>query len=177
MKELLAEFAREAEAVGAGVHITPSDRVTDTLSRLLGGARSVVVEASLREYADTLRDHGIETVVEEAGGAAAEVLSTADAGVCRALAGVATSGTVLIGPGTGLEGAISMLAPHSIVLIERDLICSDLAAALETARHLIAGPGHRLAFITGPSRTSDIELTPVIGVHGPLRLDLVVIDG
>ena len=46
------------------------------------------------------------------------------------------------------------------------------------ARLAQTGPLPRAAtFITGPSRTADIEKTPQIGVHGPRRLHVVVIDG
>jgi len=177
MDELLDEFTREAEAVGAGVHHAARADVVDTLASLLGGVRSVVVAAGLESLAADLRGPSREILLEGRDTGAAERLPTADAGICEALAGVAASGTVLVGPGTGLEGLASTLPPHSIVVLERAQIHRDIASALAVVSDLVAAPGSRLAFITGPSRTSDIELTPVIGVHGPLRLDLVVIDG
>ncbi len=176
MDELIAEFIREAEAVGARVHLASQAAAAGTLSSLVLEARSVVLSASLERYIGGLRELGIDAALEGTDAAAAEGLPHADAGICEAIAGVAASGTVLVGPGAGFEGVISILPPHSIILLKRDRIHEDVAAALEATADLVAAPGSRLAFITGPSRTSDIELTPVIGVHGPLRLDLVVID-
>jgi len=175
-EQLVAAFLREAEAVGANTVRVSRDEIAETLLGLLRHDQSVVAAAGLEGIVEELQRRGVKVISEERGGKAANVLTTADAGLGQALAGVATSGTIVIGPGSGIEGLISTLPPHYVALLPAGVIQPDLAAALALMAPLIGGPGSRVAFVTGPSRTSDIELTPVIGVHGPMRLDIVVVD-
>lgn len=175
-ERLVAAFLRESKAVGANAVRVSRDEVAETVFALLRDDRLVVVAAGLEGVVEALQGRGIEVVSEERSGEAAEMLTTADAGLGQALSAVAESGTIVIGPGAGIEGLISILPPHYVALLPAGVIQPDLAAALALTAPLIAGPGSRVVFITGPSRTSDIELTPVIGVHGPMRLDIVIVD-
>lgn len=176
-EELVKEFIREAKAVGAGTRRALKNEVADRLVELLRDDRSVVIAAGLEGVAGELRSRGVRIVCEDGSDGAAEALPAADAGLGQALGGIAASGTILIGPGSGLEGLVSILPPHYVALLPARAIQPDIAAALAKAAPLIGTPGSRVAFVTGPSRTSDIELTPVIGVHGPVRLDVVIVDG
>ncbi len=173
---LVTQFVREAEAVGATVLRSSRTEIVVLLAELLKDDRSAVAVAGLEAIVGELRKRGVEILSEDHGGKAAEVLTGVDAGLGQALAGVAASGTIVIGPGSGLEGLVSTLPPHYVALLAADAILPDLVAALAKVAPLVALPGSRVAFVTGPSRTSDIELTPVIGVHGPVRLDVVIVD-
>jgi L-lactate utilization protein LutC len=173
---LVTEFIREANAVGAGTHRVSKAELTERLVEILNDDRSVVAAAGLEGVVAELRSRGIEIVSEDRSSGAVEALPTVDAGLGQALAGIAASGTILIGPGSGLDGLVSTLPPHYVALLSAAAVLPDLAAALAGAAPLIATPGSRVALVTGPSRTSDIELTPVIGVHGPIRLDVVIVD-
>lgn len=179
-EESVTTFVSEAEAVGAGVVRASQDELTGVVARLLEGDRSAVVAAGLTEIVPGLVNRGIDALCEGAhetdreGGA--EALPKVDAGVVMALLAVADTGTLLVGPGSGLEGVLTILPPHCVAVVHTDRIEPDLSTALDAAASLVAVPGSRLVFITGPSRTSDIELTPVVGVHGPLRLDIVIVD-
>lgn len=175
-EQLVAAFLRESEAVGANTVRVSRDEIVETVLGLLQNDRTVVAAAGLEGIVEELQGHGIKVISEERSGKAAEVLTVADAGLGQALAAVASTGTIVIGPGAGIEGLISTLPPHYVALLPAGVIQPDLGAALALTAPLIAGPGSRVAFITGPSRTSDIELTPVIGVHGPMRLDIVIVD-
>lgn len=175
--DLLVAFAREAEAVGARVSRSTQAGLGDVLAEVLAGVGSVVAGPGLDEIVGRLRLRRIPLVCDGPDGGTAAALPGADAGICLALAGVAATGTVLIGPGSGYEGHVAALPPHCVVVVRGDTVYPDLATTLAEAAPAIASGGSRLVFVTGPSRTSDIELTPVVGVHGPLRLDIVIVDG
>jgi L-lactate utilization protein LutC len=97
---------------------------------------------------------------------------------CDAL--VAETGTVAVFSGP-VEGRLSTLTAPTHVVLGGE---SQLAPDMETVFERFAGrlrPGASpasLMFITGPSRTTDIEKTLVLGVHGPKKLVCVfVADG
>lgn len=71
---------------------------------------------------------------------------------------------------------VSMLPPTHIALVKTNTLVANLKEAfskLEADKTNI--PGY-MAFITGPSRTADIERVLTIGVHGPAKLKIVFVD-
>lgn len=94
---------------------------------------------------------------------------------CEAL--VAQTGSVLISS-RGCGGrAISILPPHHIVVASKDQLLPDLAAAFELMRQKYGKDyPSTLSFITGPSRTGDIERILVLGAHGPKQLTILLVE-
>jgi L-lactate dehydrogenase complex protein LldG len=96
-----------------------------------------------------------------------------DAGLCTAQIGIADTGSLALCSESERHRLVSLVPPASvIVLFERDLV-PDFAAALR--RFGEGGLPTTLSFITGPSRTADIELTLTVGVHGPGSVDVILI--
>jgi L-lactate dehydrogenase complex protein LldG len=96
-----------------------------------------------------------------------------DAGLCTAQIGIADTGSLALCSEAERHRLVSLVPPSSIiVLFERDLV-PDFAAALQ--RFEENGLPTTLSFITGPSRTADIELTLTVGVHGPASVDVILI--
>jgi len=86
---------------------------------------------------------------------------------------VAGTGT-LVQDATGVEKRlVSTLPPIHVALIGTDRILEEMGGVLERLR---PDQLNCIAFITGPSRTADIERVLTIGVHGPERLIVVVVD-
>ncbi|MBX6342239.1 MAG: lactate utilization protein, partial [Thermomicrobiaceae bacterium] len=105
----------------------------------------------------------------------------ADLGISGANVAIAESGTLVIVTNEGNARLVTTLPPvHVAVLgVEKIVPTLDDAAAIlkllprsGTAQKLTS----YISFITGPSRSSDIELTPVVGVHGPKELHIVLLD-
>jgi len=83
-------------------------------------------------------------------------------GVTKAICGLADTGSILEADGEGDKLFASLLPEiHLAVLYE-----SDIYTSLENAIHRTQGTRSSV-FITGPSRTGDIEMSHTIGVHGP----------
>jgi L-lactate dehydrogenase complex protein LldG len=95
---------------------------------------------------------------------------------CEAL--IAQTGSVLV-TSRGCGGrAISILPPHHVVIAQREQLLPDLLAAFTLLRQKYgAHYPSMISFITGPSRTGDIERILVLGAHGPKRLTILLLEG
>jgi len=102
-----------------------------------------------------------------------------EVGLTPALAGVAETGTLLLTSGHETPTSLNFVPATHIVLLRQDQIVGAYEDAWDRLRAhtLPTGSQPRAAnFITGPSRTGDIEQTIEIGVHGPLRLHIVIVE-
>src|SRR5262249_32018976 len=88
-------------------------------------------------------------------------------------AAIAETGSLVVLSGPGTPRAASLLPPVHLCLVRRgDLFASMGEFFRERAGDIAASSC--CTFITGPSRTADIELTLTLGVHGPGRVMVVV---
>ena len=103
-------------------------------------------------------------------------LEKCDAGISACDALVAQTGSVLVTSQSAGGRALSVLPPHHVVLARREQIVPDLTAAfaLLKAKYATAYPS-LISFITGPSRTGDIERILVLGAHGPKKLTVLCV--
>ncbi len=105
-----------------------------------------------------------------------ERLSGVDIGFTVADLGIAETGTLVINcPDEELRLA-TMLSEYHVCVLRRSTIVEDAFAA---DRHLLKymrkTPDYT-AFITGASRTADIERVLALGVHGPLELHILLLE-
>ena len=105
-----------------------------------------------------------------------DALEACDAGVTSCECLVAQTGSILVSSHSGGRG-LSILPHCHVVVATVDQVVPTLGDALEFARGRHAGRlPSMLSFITGPSRTGDIERILVLGAHGPKEL-LVILVG
>ncbi len=98
-------------------------------------------------------------------------------GVTRAEWGIAETGTVVMDARDEDVRIASMMAETHVVLLDRDRVRPDLGSLLPELRPLLAqAPGY-MAFVTGPSRTADIESILALGAHGPRAVDILLVGG
>jgi L-lactate dehydrogenase complex protein LldG len=98
-------------------------------------------------------------------------------GLSRAFAGVAETGTLVLASGRDNPTTINFLPETHIVVLKADDIAGDYEAVWERLRARY-GRGvlpRTINWITGPSRSGDIEQTILIGAHGPRRLHIIVV--
>ena len=99
-------------------------------------------------------------------------------GVVRAAKGIAQTGTCVVVADDEALRLETMLPEVSVILLNRADILPDLPSAAPFLREQqTQGRASYVSFITGPSRTADIERVSAIGVHGPLELHIVLIGG
>ncbi|HXI71162.1 MAG TPA: lactate utilization protein [Verrucomicrobiae bacterium] len=101
-------------------------------------------------------------------------LEACSAGISECDALVAQTGSVLVTSRSAGGRALSVLPPHHVVLARREQLVADLPAAFELLKqkHADHYPS-MISFITGPSRTGDIERILVLGAHGPKKLTIL----
>jgi len=127
------------------------------------GARRVVAPSGLpREWLPTaMRDEPAISVAE---------LDQVDGVLTSCAVAIALTGTVVLdhGPGQGRR-ALTLIPDLHVLVVRAGQIVHGVPDALA-----LLDPTRATTWISGPSATSDIELTRVEGVHGPRRLEVIV---
>jgi L-lactate dehydrogenase complex protein LldG len=103
-------------------------------------------------------------------------LESCSVGITECDALVAQTGSVLVTSRSAGGRALSVLPPHHVVLARREQLLGDLpdAFALLKQKYGSNYPSF-ISFITGPSRTGDIERILVLGAHGPKKLTIICV--
>jgi len=174
IEEQFALFAKNAADLRATFkRVKDTDELTAELRALrdtekwqrVATHKSPLAQAQAREL-------GLPTLVTDEGYDKHQ-LEQCDVGVSECDALIAQTGTVLVTSKTAGGRGLSCLPPHHVVIARREQMVSDLPAAfaLIKAKHGANYPS-MISFITGPSRTGDIERILVLGAHGPKQLTI-----
>jgi L-lactate dehydrogenase complex protein LldG len=107
-----------------------------------------------------------------------EKAATVDLGVACADLGLAETGSVVLNNGGGRGRVISLLPPAFLCILREDQIVPRLTHAVQLIHQQVVGGLPLPAcinFITGPSRTGDIEMDLAFGVHGPGKVHIILL--
>jgi L-lactate dehydrogenase complex protein LldG len=145
-------FKQNLEAVaGHCILVQNEAELSDTLNRLTAGKRIATSDAP-----PPTKD-----------------LFNFDVGITNAQAAIAETGTLVLDSAAEQNRLVSLVPPVHIAILYASRIFATLGetlAALQSGDELSPA----ITFITGPSRTADIELTLAIGVHGPQELYVII---
>jgi len=120
----------------------------------------------LRQAAGELANLGVEHHLAEADWA-----PEAGTAVTVALGAIPETGSVLVDSGGGPAAMLAFRARRHVVLIPRPSSRLSLSQALDLIQR--RGPG-LVSWLTGPSRTADIEKVLVLGAQGPINLEIIL---
>lgn len=107
----------------------------------------------------------------------ARIAATANAqlGITSADFGITQSATLVLMSNPRRGRSVSLLPPRHLAFLAASKIKDDLSEVMEELLSLGTPPA-AIEFISGPSRTSDIEMDLSIGVHGPVEVYLVIMS-
>lgn len=156
----------------AAVHRTDAAGLPATIARLLAehGSRSVVVPE--QAPAGWLAEAAGVEVLDDGAALPAARLDEVDSVVTGCAVAIAETGTIVLDAGPEQGRRMLTLVPDHHVCVVRvpDQVVDSVPQALPRL-----DPARPLTWISGPSATSDIELSRVEGVHGPRTLDVVLV--
>jgi len=105
-------------------------------------------------------------------GLTTEQIESAQAVVTTCEVAVASTGTIfLVHEGAQARRVLTLLPDHHVCIVRRDQVVGTVPEALQALGARMAMP---VTTISGPSATSDIEMTRIRGVHGPRRLTVIL---
>ena len=96
-------------------------------------------------------------------------------GITGAYCAIAETGTLMMLSGPETPGSVSLLPETHIALVRHDRIVRSMEDAWQLLRAERATLPRAVSFISGPSRTADIEQTVTLGAHGPYRVHIIVL--
>jgi L-lactate dehydrogenase complex protein LldG len=187
----LLQFQREFERVGGIVHRAPSVEAVPAI--VAGLARERHASSVLSWHpsalgfdpapglaAERVACHAMPDAVPEVDERRRlrELAAATPLGLTAADLVLAETGTIILRSGPGKPRSTSLLPACHVAVFDRTALVETLAqvAVFLEAWHAEEAPGAVINFITGPSRTADIELTLTRGVHGPKEVHAIFVE-
>lgn len=174
----LERFRSMLEGVGGRCHLVADEAAALAqlveIARGLGVTRLALSDAPRLARLARALPSGIERLEPQV---PREALFAAELGVSEAQWGIAETGTLVLESARERHRLVSLVPPVHVALLPASSILATLEEALERLRSGAGLSSPAVTWITGPSRTADIELVLVVGVHGPRELHVIVIDG
>jgi L-lactate dehydrogenase complex protein LldG len=181
-------------AVKGGWNLHRAAGVEEAIGHVASLASELGVSRAVRSSQPVFDDAPVDAALESRGIAVTPIVGSgqspretlreeirrAGLGLTGADYALAETGSVIVLPRRGLSRLVSLVPPVHVALVRPlDVLESldDLFLLRRLEYYQRNGEmGSYLNFITGPSRTADIEQTIVIGVHGPREVHMVLLD-
>ena len=185
---LRSRFTQELERLNGEVFLVKGDAAAcDKVVELLQahGANSVLAwdfkHLPARSLDQALAEAGIEvhhpSIHDEARAESLERYAAVPVGLTGADAAIATTGTLVVSTAPGKGRIPTVLPPVHIVILHQRRIVPRLEDWVANQRERDLADFRKscnLCFISGPSRTADIEKNLVLGMHGPEQLQVII---
>ncbi len=173
----LERFRQALEAVGGRSQVARSEQEAGkAIERIIKGVQAQRVGISNAAIVRSLMQR-VNSTVERLEEPSPSELFACDIGVTATQWGIVETGTLVLESERERHRLLSLIPPVHIAILEASRICLTLGEALASVRgHSAADLSPTVTLITGPSRTSDIELILAIGVHGPQALSVIILD-
>ena len=183
---LVERFVSEVSRVGGFVaRIGAAAEMVDYVLRLLsetadgGVAISDAVAQQVPKLCEWLEEQRVR-VIPRTEASDKQTLLSVEVGVTFADFAIADTGTLVLVSGAEQHRLISLVPPIHVCLLDPNRIVANLTELLkQTSKHHYSRElaPCAMTFITGPSRTADIEHTVTTGVHGPRELLILLYSG
>lgn len=169
VQECLERFRTELDALGVECYV---ERSTEELHRLVS---ALVKNRRVLSWDRNVLPYGIGSLLRHAsyGDAARERQAQAELGLTGCDAAIAETGSLAMLSAKGKSRAVSLLPPVHVAVVRPADLCFSMADFFRIHADRLAATAS-CTFITGPSRTADIELTLTLGVHGPGKVIVVI---
>ena len=96
-------------------------------------------------------------------------------GVTGVFAAIAETGTLVLASGPDTPASASLLPETHVAVVRAGRIVAHMEDAFALAREAFGQLPRAINFVSGPSRTADIDQTIVLGAHGPSRVHIILI--
>ncbi len=176
---MAGRFAEElAEVFGESFHLATMDDARRKLAELAEASGWTSIGAADQPLCrDLLAGLARERVVWAGPQGTPQNMAELSLGVVQADHLLADTGSAMIACGTPQERLLCYLPPACVVIAGVDRLAENLPAVWDDVAQRAADPALRgeFVFITGPSRTADIEKILILGAHGPKRLVVLLV--
>lgn len=178
-ESLFPEFEKRTTAAATELYrvktAIEAQEIVANLVKFTNAKKVVTVDSPLQSAAainQQLQSIGVDVYTDAA--EIAEHAESADIGISTVEFGIAETGSVCMDGYSFESRLVSMLPPIHIAFMNSNNVVLGVTEAFEIISKVYDN-GY-VSFITGPSRTADIERVLTIGVHGPKRFILIAID-